>query len=384
MDWEVYRELGVGASFEDKPGREQHGGSGWHWHRIHKPGTLYQGGARYPPVSSHQQQQLHDCGGIITTSGTRQTGGEPLELPVTVLERRACEAGADPRKIAQAMSSDYPQQQLLALLDVALINQARRSADLARYPPPPEMQRGSGVPAGVVTHHTKWCCAEFAETCRDYWVYVPRQLMPGTAAKLVICQDGESYLGDSSELSVVAVLDSMIASGELLPTVALFVQPGVPWPDSQRSESKGLCPKGDISPSDWQRSFEYDSITDKYGGMLIKELIPLVERQHDIVISRDPKDRLITGHSSGGVASFVAGFHHPQAFGCVVSHCASYVNIRGAHQLPWIVRNTFKKDIKVCLLIGSNDNDNDHGNNKLGNQQLQAALEYGRWSSSTI
>jgi hypothetical protein len=31
-------------------------------------------------------------------------------------------------------------------------------------------------------------CKEFAETTRDFWVYVPKQCTPGTAARLVICQ----------------------------------------------------------------------------------------------------------------------------------------------------------------------------------------------------
>lgn len=51
MDWAAYRKLGVGTAFEDKPGREQHpgGGSGWHWHTVHKPGEIFQGGA--PPLT---------------------------------------------------------------------------------------------------------------------------------------------------------------------------------------------------------------------------------------------------------------------------------------------------------------------------------------------
>lgn len=32
----------------------------------------------------------------------------------------------------------------------------------------------------------------------------------------------------------------------------------------------------------------YDSITAKYGDMLIRELIPLIERQHSLTISKDP------------------------------------------------------------------------------------------------
>jgi enterochelin esterase family protein len=84
---------------------------------------------------------------------------------------------------------------------------------------------------------------------------------------------------DEGEIRVCSVLDSMIGSGELPPTIGLFIRPGVPLPDEQRTE-RSLCPKGDVAPTDWQRSFEYDSLTGKYGDMLINELIPHIEQQH--------------------------------------------------------------------------------------------------------
>ena len=212
---------------------------------------------------------------------------------------------------------------------------------------------------------------------------MPQQYVPGTAARIIICQDGNSYLDPEGEIRVGVVLDNMIAAGELEPTLALFIRPGTPLPDEERSDD-ALCPKGDMAPNDWERSFEYDSVSGKYGDMLIKELLPFVEAEHGVTISSEPKDRLIMGHSSGGVCSMAAGFTHPEAFGCVVSHCASYVNIRGAHQLPWAVRNSERRDIRVLLLIGTNDNDNDHGNNQLGNEQLGAALDYAGYDSTLI
>jgi enterochelin esterase family protein len=38
----------------------------------------------------------------------------------------------------------------------------------------------------------------------------------------------------------------------------------------------------------------------------------------------------------------------------------------------------------VLLLIGTNDNDNDHGNNPLGNEQLASALEYADYDSKLV
>lgn len=296
MDWERYRKLGVGAKFEEKPGRDG-GGSGWHWYKSHKP-------------------------------------GEGRDAPTP--------AEGSPERAALVEKS-----------------KSQRREELQKYPLPPEAQRVEGVPIGQVTHHEEWACTEFAETLRDYWVYVPQQLQPDTPAKLVICQDGDGYLDPEGEVRVGVVLDNMISAGEIPPTVGLFVRPGTPLPDGQRTEA-GLCPKHDQAPGDWERSFEYDSVTGKYGDMLIRELIPRIEKQHGLSISPNPEDRLIMGHSSGGVCAMSAGYNHPEAFGCVVSHCASYVNIRGAHQLAWAVRNSERRPIRVLLLIGTNDNGEQH------------------------
>ena len=133
---------------------------------------------------------------------------------------------------------------------------ARRAGELEKYPLPPEAYRADGVPLGAVHHHKGWACNEYAETTRDYWVYVPQQLQPGVTAKLVICQDGDGYLDPEGEIRVGVVLDNMIAAGEIPLTVALFVRPGTPLPDEQRT-SAGLCPKGDMAARDWERSFEY-------------------------------------------------------------------------------------------------------------------------------
>eukprot|EP01052_Picozoa_sp_SAG31_P051541 SAG31_NODE_12284_length_952_cov_1.378664_2_plen_79_part_00 len=38
----------------------------------------------------------------------------------------------------------------------------------------------------------------------------------------------------------------------------------------------------------------------------------------------------------------------------------------------------------MLLLIGTNDNDNDHGNNQLGNEQLGAALAYAGYEAELI
>jgi hypothetical protein len=55
MDWDAYERLGVGAKFEEKPGRDG-GGSGWHWYKSHKPGQGRD--APVPPKGSPERTAL--------------------------------------------------------------------------------------------------------------------------------------------------------------------------------------------------------------------------------------------------------------------------------------------------------------------------------------
>ena len=67
---------------------------------------------------------------------------------------------------------------------------------------------------------------------------MPQQYVPGTAARVVICQDGNSYLDPEGEIRVGVVLDNMIAAGELEPTLALFIRPGTPLPDESGATTR--------------------------------------------------------------------------------------------------------------------------------------------------
>jgi len=60
----------------------------------------------------------------------------------------------------------------------------------------------------------------------------------------------------------------------------------------------------------------------------------------------------------------------------VVSHVGSFVNIRGGHVYPALIRKTDRKPIRVFLQDGENDLDNQHGNWPLANQQMAAALKF--------
>ena len=59
-----------------------------------------------------------------------------------------------------------------------------------------------------------------------------------------------------------------------------------------------------------------------------------------------------------------------------MSHVGSFVNIRGGHAYPALIRKTPPKPIRVFLQDGSEDLNNEHGNWPLANQQMAAALKF--------
>ena len=217
------------------------------------------------------------------------------------------------------------------------------------------------IPKGTL-HHDVFYSEIFEGTRRDYWVYVPAQYNADKAACLMVFNDGSTYLSEAGSFRVPIVFDNLIHRGEIPVIIGLFVNPGeVP------SAEPGQAPRRN-------RSFEYDSLGGMYARFLLEEMIPQVASKYNL--THDPRGRAICGISSGGIAAFTVAWERPDVFTRVVSHIGSFVNIRGGHAYPFLIRKTKKKPLKVFLQEGSNDLDNLHGHWPLGNQEMAAALQY--------
>ena len=73
------------------------------------------------------------------------------------------------------------------------------------------------------------------------------------------------------------------------------------------------------------------------------------------------------------------GCPHRVAFALVLSHCGSFTNIRGGHELPYSVREVSpaQKPIRVFLQSGTADLDIAAGNWFVANLTMEAALKFG-------
>jgi enterochelin esterase-like enzyme/sugar lactone lactonase YvrE len=228
----------------------------------------------------------------------------------------------------------------------------------------PDRVPHSGVPEGKITAGQFTDSQVFPRTVRQYRVYVPAQYKAKEPANLMVFMDGSGYASKDGAFRVPVVFDNLIHQKAMPVTIAVFVDPGnIP------ATVPGARDRSN-------RSFEYDSLGDRYAKFLIDEFLPVALK--GLNVSPDPANRAVCGISSSGICAFTVAWERPDQFGKVLSHIGSFTNIRGGWAYPGLVRKTKDrpKPIKVHLQDGKEDLNNLHGNWPLGNQELAAALQF--------
>lgn len=230
----------------------------------------------------------------------------------------------------------------------------------------PLSQEKPDVPKGKVTQMPVYESKIYAGTKRDWWIYVPAQYKPEQPANLMVFQDGHDYVGVKGAWRVPVVFDNLIASGDMPPTIAIFINPGH---------------MGDTKPqSAWKnnnRGKEYNTLGSTYATFLLEEIIPQVQK--DYKLTDNPEGWAIAGASSGAICAFTVAWERPDKFRKVFSTIGSYVDLAGGHVYPSLIRITERKPLRIYLQDGSGDIDNQFGNWPIANQQMDKALTYARY-----
>ncbi len=263
----------------------------------------------------------------------------------------------DPPHVASPLPLDFP----AACLLLALLGCGRAIA-AEKYELGPDSQQQPGVPRGQVVELTLEQSEIYPGTTREVQVYVPAQYDPATPAALMVFQDGKGYANRNGAWRVPTVFDNLIHQGAMPVTIGVFVTPGV-------------VPSGHDDAMDrFNRSLEYDAVSDRYARFLVDELLPLVRQQYSI--TDDPNLRGIAGSSSGAIAAFGAAWHRPDQFRRVFSTIGTYVGLRGGDVYPTLIRKTQPKPLKVFLQDGSNDLNIYGGDWWVANQAMLSALQW--------
>jgi iron(III)-enterobactin esterase len=136
---------------------------------------------------------------------------------------------------------------------------------------------------------------------RRVTVYVPKQYVPGTAAPFIVGADGPDQ-------ALFTALDNLIAQHRVPVMIVVSISNG--GGDAQGSE----------------RSLEYDTMSGSYAEFVEKEVLPLVETQYNVKLTKDPDGRATMGGSSGGSCALIMAWYHPELYHRVLTYSGTYVN----------------------------------------------------------
>jgi enterochelin esterase family protein len=230
------------------------------------------------------------------------------------------------------------------------------------YAPAPELTPKDGVPKGRVETFTMNAAdSKFypdtgmrgATPTRNVTVYIPSQYVAGTAAPLIVSCD--AYGARNNQLPTI--LDNMIAEKRLPPIVAVMIANG--GGDSLGSE----------------RGLEYDTVSGKYAEFVEAEVLPKVEQNYNVKLTKDPDARMTLGGSSGGSASFNMAWFHPEWYHRVLIYSGTFVNQHPDADYPrgaWeyhdhVIAQSPVKPIRIWMHVSQNDNGATAGSSGLHN-----------------
>ena len=251
-----------------------------------------------------------------------------------------------------------------------LVNGAKfgGSYDVPAYTP--DSYSRPGVPQGKISEKLVHTSKLYGGMETNYWIYVPAQYNPAVPAALMVWQDGERYMTRNVEEScrlcpslyrLQEVTDNLIHDKKIPVMIHVFVSPGT-------LNGKPL------------RSILYDTVSDKYGQFLLEELLPEVYAKYNI--RKDAYSRAIQGQSSGGIAAFTVAFNHPESFSRVYTVVGSFTALQwkpgeldGGNIYPFKVRREPKRNLRVWMNDGSEDQEANSGSWPLQNIQLANSLK---------
>jgi enterochelin esterase-like enzyme len=259
------------------------------------------------------------------------------------------------------------------------------------HPPAPEMTAQDGVPKGVV-HEFTMSSSESkiypgigrepgtratvdpanparrivsivpTPYTRRVAVYVPQQYVPGTVAPFMVGGDGPDRL-------LFTALDNLIAQKRVPVMIAISIGNG-------GSDAQGS-----------QRGLEYDTMSGRYAEFVETELLPRVEQQYGVTLTKDPDRRATMGCSSGAAAALSMAWYRNDLYHRVLSYSGTFVNQQWPYNAEtpggaWeyhrtLIPNSPAKNIRIWMHVSDRDNYSESDGMHdwvLANQQMARVL----------
>ncbi|HEV8604794.1 MAG TPA: alpha/beta hydrolase-fold protein [Tepidisphaeraceae bacterium] len=175
---------------------------------------------------------------------------------------------------------------------------------------------------------------------RKVAVYVPKQYEAGTAAPFIVGADGPDG-------SLFVALDNLIAEKRVPVMIAISIGNG----------------SGDAQGS--QRGLEYDTMSGLYAEFVESEVLPLVEKECKVKLTKDPEGRATMGCSSGGSCAMIMAWYHPEWYHRVLTYSGTHVNQQWPKNAEtpggaWdfherLIPNSPVKPLRIWMEVGDKD-----------------------------
>lgn len=255
--------------------------------------------------------------------------------------------------------------------------------------PPPllgDVLQKPGVPAGTLSLLLTLRSRVYDGMVSNYRIYVPAQYDPAKSAPVMVFQDGSGYARRDGDHPALNALDNLIAEGKIPVIIAVFTDPGdiggsSGTPTYRAVEAYSKEQGRDMRDS--MRSFEYDTVNDRYAHFVRDELLAEVGKRYHL--RPDAYSHAIAGLSSGGICAFNAAWQMPTEFSRVLSWIGSFVSLQwhedpsiadGGQDYPDKVLRESHRNLRVWLQDGSNDQENPkYGSWPMANLRMANALK---------
>ena len=175
---------------------------------------------------------------------------------------------------------------------------------------------------------------------RKVAVYTPAQYLPGMVMPFIVG-------GDGPDRHLFSVLDTLITHHKLPAMVAISIGNG--GGDAQGSE----------------RGLEYDTMSGTYAEFVETEVLPLVEAQAHVKLTKDPNARAAMGYSSSGACALSMAWYHPELYRRVLTYSGTFINQQWPYnpQTPhgaWefhehLIPNSPARPIRIWMEVGDRD-----------------------------
>lgn len=182
---------------------------------------------------------------------------------------------------------------------------------------------------------------------RQITVYIPSQYVAGNEAPFMVIHDGPKK---KPNMRVPRILDNLIHQKRVPALIAIMIANG----------------GGDAQGH--QRGKEYDTMSAVFANYIEAEVLPRVEKNCQVKLTKDPDGRAAMGSSSGGSAALIMAWYRTDLYHRVLTTSGTFVN----QQWPfdpehpdgaWGFHNKLipenpKKPIRIFMAVGDRDNFN--------------------------